>query len=199
MKCKTTERWIVLEGSGELSARRQRRLAAHLVQCEGCRQWREACDVIETRARDVLVNGEPSETVLANIRREARVRATDKRPTVWLAPWMRPVYGLAALCVVLIGGWWMRPDPEVFGGEAQLQTILLMLSDETNMFAQVSSTLSDEAVGQTALETLAQDLLLLQGLDEEYTDAELRDPGEEPLATDPLSRSSFVPQAKRYV
>jgi hypothetical protein len=202
MKCTTIERWILLERTGELSAGRRQRLAAHVAACAHCRAWREAAAAIEDAAREALTHGEPSQRVLVNIRREARVRAAAPHHAIRLTPWLRPAYGLAtvaALCLVLVGGWWLRPDPNGFGGEEQLSTILLMLTRETDdTLAEAAADLPADAEQTASLDTLAQELLVLQGLDADYTETELSTPGEAPQATDPLTRSNRVSPTERY-
>lgn len=197
MKCKTVQHWILLAGTGELSIRRRRKLDTHVADCTTCRQWREAYAAIETRAHEAMMSGSPSESVLVNIRREARVQATQGRPAARLTLWLRPAYGVLAavtLCLMVIAGWWLRPHAHTFGEEAQLSAILLMLSDDTNMWVQTDSALP----APPSLESLAQALLLLQGLNEDVADLELTDSGEAHPATDPLSRNSYGPQARRY-
>jgi hypothetical protein len=211
MKCATIERWILLGGTSHggatgwsklVAARRARKVEAHLDQCADCRQWFEDYQAIRAMAAEALADGEPSEKVLTNIRREARVRADEPHAhTGWATPWLRPAYGLAtvaALCLVLIGGWWLKPDPEGFGREAQLSTILLMLSEETVDLDSDSAPLPADMEEMASLDALAQQLLTLQGLDDSYTDAELSTQVEAPQATDPLTRSSAASRAERY-
>lgn len=196
---------------------RARRIQAHLPGCESCRRWLEDYRTIGEITEPVLLSGEPSEKVLTNIRREARIRAPEPHThTRWrglpfvvrssavrlfaLRP-VRPLYGLAtvaALCLILIGGWWLKPDPNGFGSEAQLSTILWMLSEETEVVGSETASLPTDMEAAASLDALAQQLLTLQGLDESYTEAELSTPGGVPQATDPLTRSSAASRAERY-
>ncbi len=228
MKCRTVERWMLRDKqphakdeqpnsrtappslrlwraselrTKEISGWRERRIETHIESCAACRQWREDYQKLSAIAETALPCGEPSEKVLVNIRREARVRAAEPHAhTGWSMPWLRPAYGLAtiaALCMVLIGGWWPRPDPNGFESEAQLSTILMMLEETADPIAETAS-LPIEIEAVASLDAVAQQLLTLQGLDDGYTDAELSTPGEVPQATDPLTRSSGVSRAERY-
>jgi hypothetical protein len=210
MKCETIERWMLLgsPADGEamgwtriVSARRTRKVEGHLEQCDACKQWLADYQVMQTLAADALPNGQPSEKVLANIRREGRVRIADGPARAGATPWLRPAYGLAtvaAACLVLVGAWWMKPDPNGFGGEAQLSTIMLILSEDTASLDEETAALSADVEEVASLDTLAQQLLTLQGLDAEYTEAELSTPVEELPATDPLTRSTSAFRAGRY-
>jgi predicted anti-sigma-YlaC factor YlaD len=186
MKCKTLQRRMLLNATATL------RIEAHLARCAACRQWRADVAAIETLARETFRAGEPSERVLVNIRREARLRAPESRPVRRHANGWRPAFGLAAaaLCV-LAGGLWMRPAPEAMGGEAQLSAILLMLQDETD-------SLTNGLPRAASLDSVARALLMLQGLDADYTESELTTLGEAPRATIPLTRSNPSPHAERY-
>ncbi|MBL7076656.1 MAG: zf-HC2 domain-containing protein [Kiritimatiellae bacterium] len=199
MKCTTIERWILLGGQ---ASRRKRRIDAHLEGCPACRQWLEDYRKISVLTEAALPSGEPSQKVLTTIQREARVRVGEPRArTNWIMPLLRPAYGLAtvaALGLVLIGGWWLKPDPNGFGSEAQLSTILLMLTEETVDLDSDTAPAPADVEAMASLDALAERLLTLQGLDDTYTDAELSTPGEAHQATDPLTRSSAASRSERY-
>jgi predicted anti-sigma-YlaC factor YlaD len=209
MKCSTVERWILRDEdaadsqTGEQLSWRQKRIQSHLNGCAACRQWLEDYRKIALLAEADLPAGGPSQTVLTNIRREARVRAAEPDAhTGWAMPWLRPAYGLAtvaALCLVLVGGWWLRPDPNGFGNEAQLSTILLLMTEEAeDVDSEKEPPLPSEVEEIASLDALAEQLLMLQGLDAGYTDVELSSQDEVPQATDPLTRSSAASRAERY-
>ncbi len=232
MKCTTIERWILQEkqpnsrtaeqSNDEQSNWRTRRIETHIESCASCRQWREDLRTISAMAQAGLSSGEPSSTVLTNIRREARIRAAESHnhangllpsfvgrlPAVALAKAglfacsiARPSLGIAtvaALCLVLVGAWWLRPDPNGFGADAQLSAILLMLSEETTDLDSDSESPTSDMEALASLDALAQQLLTLQGLDDSYTEAELSTQDEELQATDPLTHSSDAFRAERY-
>ncbi|NQU41260.1 MAG: zf-HC2 domain-containing protein [Lentisphaerae bacterium] len=200
MRCKTIERWTLLDRTGELSPRRHGRLQTHLKACDHCRAWRDSTEAITAAAHGALATGTPSEVTMVNIRREARLRAREaarKRP---LTLWLRPISGLAAaaLCLIAMGGWWMRPTPDPFDGQAQLSTILMMLTEEAMGSEGGGTTLPATADEPLSLDALASELLALQGMDASYTEAELREPGGVPQATDPLTRSRPALPARIY-
>ena len=201
MRCDTIQRWLLLETTGELSPRRHAQLQEHVADCDDCRAWRDSMAILTAGTRDALASAEPSQATLDNIRREARLRADDAPHQDHLAPWLRPAFALAtaALCLIAIGGWWMRPEPTAFCGQAQLNTILRMLEEESTVIDQVAATVTIPADEPLSLDALAAELLTLQGLDETYTEAELREPGVEPPATAPLTHSTPAPPARIYV
>lgn len=192
MKCHTSEQWMLLEQTGELSPRRARRMEQHLAECTACREWHAALRVVETCTAKGMPHGDPSATTLATIKRTARQHIDRPGYRHMPAPWLRPAYGLAAvaaLCLVLIGSHWISPTPAGAGGEVQLSMILLMLTEETNSEGNEGSpTLPGDA--PVSLESLGQDLLVLQGWDEDYGEGELNAPSEALPATTPLTRST---------
>lgn len=225
MTCKTIQQWILLRKQGEgqtdgraaeqrtshVCGKRARQIQAHLTGCKSCRQWLEDYQKIGALTETALPSGEPSAKVLINVLREARVHAPEprtqsNRPLGQLVlrlvhvSALRPSLALAtaaAVCLMLVGGWLLRPTPDVLVGDSQLSTILLMLAEETD------EDLSDASVSATSaeaesLEALAQELLALQGLDADYTDLELSTPSEAHQATDPLTRSSAASRSERY-
>ncbi len=223
MKCITIQRWMLLdaqpnsrtteqpnyEGTGSW---RKRRIRNHLDDCPSCRAWREGYRRISQMATEALSTGEPSEKTLINIRREARVRVAEPHTrATWGVPAfvarlfgcssIRPLYALttvAAVGLVLVGAWWIKPSPNGAESVAQLRTIMLMLSKETASLDGGTTTLSDDLEEVASLDTLAQQLLTLQGLDAEYTETELSTPVEALPATDPLTRSTSAFRAERY-
>ena len=200
MKCNTTERWMLLNQAGELSPRKMQRMQTHVAQCTACQEWHAALCAIEVRTTGIMAGGEPSAAVVANIKREARVHADLPAPGERLAPWLRPAYGLAAvaaLCLLLVGTHGLRPTPTGAGGEAELSMILLMLTEGTNSVGQAATASPHDA--PASLERLGHDLLVLQGWDEDYGDAELSVPGEALPATAPLTHSTPALPAREYV
>ncbi len=97
MKCNTTERWMLLNQAGELSPRKIQRMQTHVAQCTACQEWHAALRAFEVSANEGVASGEPSATVVANIKREARRHADVPAPGAQLTPWLRPAYGLAAV------------------------------------------------------------------------------------------------------
>ncbi|MBT7067888.1 MAG: hypothetical protein HN919_16435 [Verrucomicrobia bacterium] len=191
---------MLLNQAGELSSRKMERMHTHMAQCTACREWHAALLAIEVNAHEGVASGEPSATVVANIRREARRHADLPAAGARGTPWLRPAYGLAAvaaLCVVLVGAHWLRPAPAGGGGEAELSMILVMLTEGTNRVGQVATPSPQDT--PASLERLGHDLLVLQGWDEDYSEAELSIPGEALPATAPLTHSTPALPAREYV
>lgn len=218
MNCTQIERLMLLEDQPARAGRtpaslwrraisgiRRRRIDRHAAQCAACRQWRNDYRAIQILAAETYPERMPSETVMVNIHREARIRAANPpRGTGRTVLLRRPVYGLAtvmALCLVMIGAWWLKspPDGGATANDHKLNTILLMLSDEAALVDASGVPLAVDAVDDNAaLESLGQQILDLQGLDGSYTEAELSTPFASPQATDPLTRNTSASHAERY-
>lgn len=194
MNCRQAERWILMETSGELTARRRRRLARHRAGCDRCGQFATDTRTLTARAADALPAAEPSQRVLVNIRREARVHASGPgrhgpRLRILPLPWQNPVAGLAyAMALVLIVGvWWLAAPAAPDRGASDLDAMLALVAEETGTRALVSGAGEPE----DQLRFLAQELLALQGLGAGLTDEEISEiQAEELPATDPQSRSN---------
>ncbi len=193
-------------------SRRQQLIAGHLAHCVTCRQWLDGYRRVAELATDpILSKGDPSPSVLVNIHREARVRAPEPGrqsdatigrfgARLLRASALRPSFGLAtvaALCLLIVGGWLLRPAPETLAGEARLGIILRMVAEETDSGMPDESGTTD-AERTSSVEALAQELLTLQGLDAGYTELELTTPGGALQATDPLTHSTGVSRSGIY-
>lgn len=99
MKCNEAEKWILLDDSGELSDKHGDALAAHLRDCNDCRSFRQI--LTEARNPANLPAEEPSETILNNIKREARRLAPETKRAKIL--YWKPALAMAASVMILLG------------------------------------------------------------------------------------------------
>lgn len=111
MQCRKVRKDLTAYLDGELPARRQRRVAAHLAGCRGCRgevrafrAVMEAMQNLPEGPRDSLLT---ADTVLgrfaAREERDERVRGAESGRSSWLRPAWRPALALAGiLCVVAL-------------------------------------------------------------------------------------------------
>ncbi|MCF7848485.1 MAG: zf-HC2 domain-containing protein [Kiritimatiellales bacterium] len=121
MKCKNAEKWILLNDSGELDARRADLLRAHVETCESCRQFEQ---MIVTLKPACEFCAEPPATVLNNILREARKQVESK--TVQLIYW-KPVLAMAASVMIAIGLFFSHSGPGFSGDIAFTESDILEL------------------------------------------------------------------------
>ncbi|MDF7806083.1 hypothetical protein P4E94_01450 [Pontiellaceae bacterium B12219] len=76
MNCQNAQKQILLQDSGELPKKYTNRLAAHLHDCEPCRQFQFA--LLESQPFFQPLE-EPSAQVVQNVLREARLNAPEKK------------------------------------------------------------------------------------------------------------------------
>ena len=112
MKCKELEKWMLLDDSGELSGKHGEAMLVHLDRCERCQSFRNI--LIETRGATLPIH-EPSETVLNNVKREARRFAPEKKLT--RSRYRKPALAMAASFVILIGLFFFAFHPDRVGLE----------------------------------------------------------------------------------
>jgi ferric-dicitrate binding protein FerR (iron transport regulator) len=108
MNIKKLERWLYLEQSGELSARRLRRLERGLQACAEARQMRKDLSRMHRAVgeADVTVSAQTVSQI------DARLRAGD-RTTAGAFPGWKPVLALAACLAVALGLWNFHGGREV--------------------------------------------------------------------------------------
>ena len=126
MKCNEAEKLILLQDSGELAAKRDGSIVAHLHDCEPCRRFQHALvgsqDVFQTLE-------EPSVTVLNNIKREAR-RLAPERNQAKVFYW-KPAFALAATVMIGLGIFFTNFRPDRVGLELVMaETQLLDTQDQ---------------------------------------------------------------------
>lgn len=110
MKCEQSERYVLLEQSGEITAWGRRRLAAHLRDCEACRRQRDEVLHLTAAARVGLPNADLDTFTLERIKGAAAARARpagegSRTPAdETFAAWWRPALVYAALVALLAAG-----------------------------------------------------------------------------------------------
>lgn len=126
MKCQDAEKWVLLQDSGEMPAKYEKALAAHLHDCKPCQQFQFA--LIESQNVFQPLK-EPSATAVQNILREARVKAPEKkRAAIWL---LKPAFAAAAALVIGVGLFFSAFAPDKVGMELMItETQLLTAEDQ---------------------------------------------------------------------
>lgn len=98
MKCHDAENWIILQDSGEIPAKREHALAAHLHDCAPCRQFQFA--LIESQQIFQPLE-EPSIKTVQNVLREARLNTPQKKQvSIWS---LKPAIATAVAAVIGLG------------------------------------------------------------------------------------------------
>ncbi|MBN1268831.1 MAG: zf-HC2 domain-containing protein [Kiritimatiellae bacterium] len=191
MNCEKIQREILLEQSGELSARKRRRLLEHVSTCETCRQYREDALRVSAAARESAPPAEVSAFTLERIRQAAIEQARPPRhPRVAQAPFVilwRPALAAAAAALLLLAAWlvfWPRahgpdaiqqaataPEPPTavaavnteWNGEFDEQIVELdvMLAMVSGEFSGADSSEAD--LEGADLDSIARELLELEG------------------------------------
>jgi len=192
MNCKKTREKIWLAESQELDGAASAELEAHLAACAACREDRDQIREILARVDQALPAGEPSAWVMTRIRAAAAARAGTGR-WVWRGPAVR-VLAAAALLVVAAGVWWMTWSGARAERIRRVGTLLVMVSTEDR--TDIAGTAG--AGAETELRDVARELLILEGLADE-NGSDPFSPAWDILSTDPLSRSSVAPDARRCV
>jgi predicted anti-sigma-YlaC factor YlaD len=126
MKCNEAEKRVLLQGSGELAAKKGGALAAHLHDCEPCRRFRHA--LLESRNAFQALE-EPSASVLNNIKREARKLAPESKRAKII--YWKPALAMAASFMIALGFFFSASRPDTVGLELFMtETDLLNISDQ---------------------------------------------------------------------
>jgi hypothetical protein len=96
MKCQKAEKTMLLQDSGERSARKDGALAKHMHGCASCREFQQT--LVEAGSLYSLTDG-PSLKTLQNVLREARLNAPDRKHIRVFG--LKPVLAMASLAIVL--------------------------------------------------------------------------------------------------
>ena len=164
MNCNDTEKQLLLAASGELAAGKQEALTRHLEDCEACRAVRDQLQALTARLETALKTGEPGAFVMTRIRAAAERRV--HRPLIFRSPSLQVLAYAAALAVV-VGGWFMVSGNGRLDRIDQVNTLLVMASDEG------TEVVGAEGVGEDAeLRALARQLLEMEGLAADEYDEE---------------------------
>ena len=125
MKCHDAEKWIMLQNSGEMPAKNENALAAHLHDCEPCRQFQFA--LIESQQVFQPLE-EPSVKAVQNVLREARLNAPEKKKaSIWV---LKPVVATAAAAVIGLGLFFGAFSPDKVGMELVMTETQLLTADD---------------------------------------------------------------------
>ena len=138
MKCAEAEKMIFLDDSGELAGNRAKALVAHLHDCEPCRRLQHA--LLESKEL-IKTDAGPSEKLLQNIKREARLRAPATKPS-GIIHW-KPALAVAASVLIGIGLFLSTVRPDAVGLELVV-TDTQLLDMEDQMVSVMYSGLSED-------------------------------------------------------
>jgi anti-sigma factor RsiW len=187
MTCDRAERWILLDQSGELPARRGRKLAAHLAGCARCRAFREALGTLSAAGALALRDAAPGAAALARIREAAAAAQAESGFGRWRLP-AYSVLACAAALALLLGGWLRFGPTRESDRIGEIHAIVALVSAQELPEAEASAADDPEA----RLRALANALLAVEGLavetgdDLEWPDA-IPAAGPEPTALQPRS------------
>jgi len=125
MKCENAEKLILLQDSGEMADKFSGALAAHLHDCDPCRQFQHA---MHESTEQFLSRDEPSPKVLQDVLREARMNVPRKKPVmVWA---LRPAIAMAATLLIALGLFFTAFGPDKVGLELVMSETQLLDSDD---------------------------------------------------------------------
>jgi anti-sigma factor RsiW len=209
MKCAKAEQLILLENSREISAPDAGELAAHIAECETCRDYRSNLEIIMDSARAALPAGTPSDKVMRRIMSKAREQHEGN--VVYFNAPVRRLAAVAALVILAAGGWFLAgsnrskaPLPGNDGTEttaavspSHIQTAHSLV--EVVASSDISGPDSAGSTGEEQLKTLGRQLLRLEGFYIEEPDPENINGPAAPDARDLQSHSKFAFQVKTSV
>ena len=177
MKCHETERALLLDGSGELSAARKHALERHLATCAACQARQTDLARWSRFVRSADRNQTPLDALIARV----MAVAANQRPTVPIIqyPAWRAALAAAASLVIMagfVGLLALRPanTKQAHAGTARLfevSSLLGMMMDHNQDAADAHT-----AMIEGDLQGFARQLLILEGLDA----SEVAETAEEP-------------------
>ncbi|MEA2067908.1 MAG: hypothetical protein U9P12_01795 [Verrucomicrobiota bacterium] len=139
MKCQKAEKLILLQDSGEMAEKQANPLAAHLHDCEPCRQFQHA--LIESAASFQSLE-EPPAKAMQNILREARLNAPEKEPAKVFG--FKPALAMAASLVIGLGFFFSAFGPDKVGLELVMTETQLMESADQLVSVMYSGLSEDD-------------------------------------------------------
>jgi len=125
MKCNDAEKTILLQSSGELSARNAGALIAHLHDCESCREFQHA--LLESE-NGYSTTDEPSPKTMQNVLREARRNAPDRQHSRIFG--LKPVLAMASSLAIILGVVLSNVTPDKVGMVFTVTETQLLDSDD---------------------------------------------------------------------
>lgn len=185
MNCSDMSILIQLQDSGEITAGQRQQLASHLNECEACRQLRADLAVLRrTLSASPIAQSGPSQDVLVAIRKAAAEHRFKSR---WQMshPWRAALSAAAGLVICLTGLRFLNAPPSLSGlkgaGSGVATEILplsaIVMGNEADL---------DSCSGDTELEVLADQLLILQGMKVDSRD-DLMDESSQPEDSQPTA------------
>jgi anti-sigma factor RsiW len=156
------EKELLLEQSGELSARRARRLEGHLAGCATCRAHRAMLRTLLAETGRTFAACEPSAAAAAAVRRMAAAGIRPRRP-VYLRPSVQ-VLAYAALLTLFLGGW-------VFNAASHRERRRAKLDAALAIVAVAAEDVNDGK--NPTLHDLARQLIDMEGLTDDSDALEL--------------------------
>lgn len=126
MKCHDAEKGILLQDSGEMPTKHESALAAHLHDCEPCREFQFA--LFESQHAFQTLE-EPPATAIQNVLRAARLNVPEKkRAPIWI---LKPAFAAAAALIIGVGLFFGAFAPDKVGMELVVnETQLLNAEDQ---------------------------------------------------------------------
>lgn len=150
---------ILLDESGELSARDTARLRKCLDSDGEARRYSADTHRMTTMAREALPTGEPSRAVLARIGAAARERSVPRH--LFFRPAVQVLAYAAALALVVSGWLVLGPDTRTHADRiVEMHTILEIVTENELPSMEVEGTPEKDA----QLAALARQLLIMEGL-----------------------------------
>ena len=151
MKCNEAEKWILLKDSSELATKHEGALVVHLHDCEACRRFQYAL----LKSQDGFkILAEPSETILDNIKREARRLAPEpKQAKVF---YWKPALAMAATILIGLGIFFTTVLSDTVGLEL-IMTETELLDPQDQIVSVMYSGLSEEDLAFNFIMTYEED------------------------------------------
>ncbi len=128
MKCQDAEKYILLQDSGEMPAKRANELAAHLHDCKPCREFQFV--MLESKPHFYAQEEEPSAAAMQNVLREARKNAPEKKIIRMPSYIMRPVLSMAAAAAIALGLFFSMSSPDKVAMELVMTETQLMNTED---------------------------------------------------------------------
>lgn len=185
MNCSDMHNMLLLQDSGEITDSERQELAAHLNDCAACRALRADLAVLRRalNASPVAQSG-PSQDVLGAIRKAAGEHRFKSR---WQMghPWRAALSAAAGLVICLTGVRFLNAPSSLSGVKSAgsgVATEILPLS----AIVMGSEADLDSYSGDTELEVLADQLLILQGMKVDARD-DLMDESSQPEDSQPTA------------
>lgn len=125
MKCYDVEKQLLLQDSGELRTGNPAAVAAHLHNCEKCRNFQ--LSLTESRLAFAATQ-EPDVKIVQEILREARRNAPQRKPAPVFG--LKPALAMAASVIIALGIFFSSFGPGKVGMELEVTDAQMMESED---------------------------------------------------------------------